>query len=98
MKTNLLIAIFSISFFNLSMAQNDSTAIELKEIIIRENRLEIPFSKVSRNINVIGKKEIETSPSRSLQEVLSFTPGVDVRQRGVSGVQANIGIRGGSFE
>jgi len=80
------------------IAHEDSTAVDLKQITIMENRLEIPFSKVSRNIAVIQRKSIETTPARSIQELLSFTPGVDVRQRGVSGVQANIGIRGGSFE
>ncbi|EKB50149.1 TonB-dependent receptor [Cecembia lonarensis] len=79
-------------------ANEDSTAVDLGGITIMENRLEIPFNKVSRNISVIQRKAIETTPARSIQEVLAFTPGVDVRQRGVSGVQANIGIRGGSFE
>lgn len=79
-------------------AQEDSTMVELEEITIKENRLEIPFNKVSRNIQVIHRKEIETTPARSIQEVLSFVSGVDVRQRGVSGTQANIGIRGGSFD
>src|SRR5690606_35249645 len=37
-------------------------------------------------------------PARSLQTALSFVPGVDVRQRGVGGVQADVGIRGGSSE
>lgn len=78
--------------------QQDTTTVDLGEFILQENRMEIPFNKTSRNISVIGRKAIETTPARSLQEVLSFTPGVDVRQRGVSGVQANIGIRGGSFE
>ncbi|WP_332913672.1 TonB-dependent receptor plug domain-containing protein [Algoriphagus boritolerans] len=79
-------------------AQNDTTARNLNEVIIQENRIQIPFSKQSRNISVVDRQQIETSPARSLQEVLSFVPGVDVRQRGVSGVQADIGIRGGSFE
>ena len=46
---------------------------------------------------MVDKQAIETTPARSLQEILSFVPGVDVRQRGVTGVQADIGIRGGSF-
>src|SRR5690554_1212583 len=79
-------------------AQEDTTVVNLEEITIKENRMEIPFNKVSRNIQVIQRARIETTPARSLQEVLSFVPGVDVRQRGVSGTQANIGIRGGSFE
>jgi iron complex outermembrane receptor protein len=97
MKLSVLAAILT---FNLSHppADQDSSTVELREFTISENRLEIPFNKVSRNISVIQRKAIETTPARSLQEILSFTPGVDVRQRGVSGVQANIGIRGGSFE
>ncbi len=79
-------------------AQQDTAVVDLGEVIIRENRIEIPFNKVSRNIYVINRKEMETTPARSLQEILSFTPGVDVRQRGISGIQADIGIRGGSFE
>ncbi|TVP44937.1 MAG: TonB-dependent receptor [Mongoliibacter sp.] len=93
--------LFLLFYFSLETAfaqEKDSTMMRLGEITIMENRIGIPFSKVSRNISVISRKEIETTPARSIQEVLSFTPGVDVRQRGVSGVQANIGIRGGSFE
>src|SRR5690606_3975124 len=89
-----------IPFFSIQMgwAQEDTTVVHLEEITIKENRMEIPFNKVSRNIQVIQRATIETAPARSLQEVLSFVPGVDVRQRGVSGTQANIGIRGGSFD
>lgn len=79
-------------------AQGDSTIMELDAVLIQENRLEIPFQRSSRNISVIHRKALETTPARSLQEILAFTPGVDVRQRGVGGVQADIGIRGGSFE
>lgn len=95
-KFLLVISMWGPTFF--LHAQTDSSAVEMTEIIIKENRLQIPFNKTSRNISIIGRKEIETTPARSLQEILSFTPGIDVRQRGVSGVQANIGIRGGNFE
>ncbi|MDF2156960.1 TonB-dependent receptor [Algoriphagus sp. CAU 1675] len=86
-------------FFSLKgFAQNDTTSQNLEEILIQENRIQLPFSKQSKNISLITKPQLETTPARSLQEVLSFVPGVDVRQRGVTGVQADIGIRGGSFE
>ncbi|MHA7131943.1 TonB-dependent receptor plug domain-containing protein [Algoriphagus namhaensis] len=80
------------------LAQKDSTSVALGEVIIQENRIQLPFAKQSRNISVVDRLDLETTPARSLQEVLSFVPGVDVRQRGVTGVQADIGIRGGSFE
>lgn len=82
--------------FNVA-AQNDTTTQKLEEVLIQENRIQIPFSKQSRNISLVDRQQIETTPARSLQEILSFVPGVDVRQRGVTGVQADIGIRGGSF-
>ncbi len=97
MKKTFTILLFVITTFSLH-AQQDTAAVALGEVMVLENRIQIPFNKVSRNISIINRKELETTPARSLQEVLAFTPGVDVRQRGVSGVQANIGIRGGNSE
>lgn len=97
MKKICLFCLFFSQIFLLK-AQGDSTVMELDAVLIQENRLEIPFHKSSRNISIIHRKALETTPARSLQEILAFTPGVDVRQRGVGGVQADVGIRGGSFE
>ncbi|MGM0946547.1 MAG: TonB-dependent receptor plug domain-containing protein [Bacteroidota bacterium] len=96
MKKVLLVFLLG-GLYNGLAAQTDSTSLDLQEVIIQENRIQIPFSKQSRNISLITKPQLETTPARSLQEVLAFVPGVDVRQRGVTGVQADIGIRGGSF-
>ncbi|AMQ58047.1 TonB-dependent receptor [Algoriphagus sanaruensis] len=93
-----LISLLGIFWAGASFSQTDTTSQQLTEIIIQENRIQIPFSKQSRNIAVVDRPQLETTPARSLQEVLSFVPGVDVRQRGVTGVQADISIRGGSFE
>jgi vitamin B12 transporter len=94
--TLILFTCFTLSIH--AFADQDSTSVNLGEVTIQENRIGIPFDKISRNVSVVTRKDIETTPARSIQEVLSFTPGVDVRQRGVNGVQANIGIRGGGFE
>lgn len=97
MKKSVLIVLLMAFCFTLK-AQNDTTTQDLGEVIIQENRIQIPFSKQSRNISIVNKRQIETSPARSLAEVLSFVPGVDIRQRGVTGVQSDVSIRGGSFE
>lgn len=80
----------------LAVAQQDTT--KLNEIIISENRLQTPFSKQARNIQLITKEQIAEMPVRSINEVLSFIAGADVRQRGPFGAQADISIDGGSFE
>ncbi|MCH7404786.1 TonB-dependent receptor plug domain-containing protein [Belliella aquatica] len=97
MKKRLLLPVLLMTTL-IAKANQDTTLVDLGEVIIKENRIEIPFNKISRNVSIISRKDIETTPARSLQEVLSFTPGVDVRQRGVSGVQGDVGIRGGGFE
>jgi iron complex outermembrane receptor protein len=46
----------------------------------------------------VQRVDIERSPARSVEELLRNVAGVDVRQRGAVGVQADISIRGGTFE
>ncbi len=49
-------------------------------------------------IVTVQRTDIEQSPARSVEELLRNVAGVDVRQRGALGVQADISIRGGTFE
>lgn len=76
----------------------DSLVTSLNEVVINENRLQTTFSEQNRNINILTKDQIKDLPARSVSELLSFIPGVDVRQRGPWGAQADISIDGGTFE
>ena len=76
----------------------DTGLIPLKEVIITENRMQFPFAKQNRNIQVIDRQQIEAMPARSINELLSHVAGVDLRQRGPFGTQADVSIDGGSFE
>jgi len=84
-------------FAGYAKAQNDTTK-NLNEVMVRENRLKLPFSKQNRNIWIIDNQQIKNLPSRSISELLSYVTGVDVRQRGPGGVQADISIDGGTFD
>ncbi|TWF35378.1 iron complex outermembrane receptor protein [Chitinophaga polysaccharea] len=70
----------------------------LDEVIVQENRLAAPVKAINRNITIITRKQIEAMPVTSITEVLSYVPGLDVRQRGPAGIQADIGIDGGTFD
>ena len=97
-------ALLSVLYLSLSIstfAQNniqDSTTIELADVIITENRMETSFSESARSMYVITKEQLSTLPVQSVAEALSYVPGVDIRQRGPMGIQADIGIRGGTFD
>ena len=77
---------------------SDTLSIDIQELTIAENRLSIPFNDVSRNIEIITKQQIQELNAFSINEVLQLVGGVDIRQRGVHGVQADLSIRGGTFE
>lgn len=78
--------------------QLDSNSRHLNEVVINENRLKIPFESQNRNITILDKEQIKALPVQSLNELLTYVNGVDVRQRGPFGSQADISIDGGTFE
>ena len=92
--------IFSVFFLGLSAQELsiDSTQWQLNDVVISANRLDIPFSEDSRSINIINKQQIEMLDASSINELLQVVAGVDLRQRGVNGVQGDLSIRGGTFE
>jgi vitamin B12 transporter len=74
------------------------TTRHLEEVVVRENRLSAPLKALNRNITIISRKEIDATAATSISEILSHVPGLDVRQRGPGGMQADIGIDGGTFD
>lgn len=82
-----------------SIAHSQEKQIDLKEItVISSPRIELPFSENSRTIQVISKEEIIESPANNVTELLQQVAGIDIRRRGVSGMQADLYIRGGGFD
>lgn len=71
---------------------------KLEEVIIQGNRIQVPFSQITRDIQVITQEQIVQLPAKSLNEVLTYISGVDIRQRGPFGTQTDISIDGGTFE
>ncbi|WP_372801382.1 TonB-dependent receptor, partial [Lutibacter sp.] len=77
-------------------AQNDT--IKLKEVQITSNRIALPFSKESRTINLITSEQIQNSPASNVADLLQNIIGIDIRRRGVDGMQSDLYIRGGNFD
>lgn len=71
---------------------------ELDEVVVTATKVDLPLNMAAKQVIVISKKEIERAPVRSVQDLLNYAAGVDVLQRGPHGVQADISLRGGSFD
>ena len=90
--TTLSILVLSIKGFG----QNKENAID--EVNLQGRFLSIPYNEVNENVTVITKQQIQNSPATSIDELLQFYSGLDVKRRGSNGVQSDITIRGSSFE
>lgn len=96
MKLKLPIYFWFIMALHAGIAQNDT--LNLKVFEVQENRLEIAVNQAARSITILTKDAIQTSNAQNVNELLQFVQSVDVRQRGVGGAQADISLRGGTFE
>ena len=88
--------LFLLLILNISVSQQDTT--NLKEVIVSTSKLEIPFSKNFRTITVISSNYIKNSPATNVSDLLQEITGIDVRRRGVGGIQGDLYIRGGGFD
>lgn len=84
-----------LAWANLLGAQD---TIGLGEAVVTDNRISLPVSQTNRNITVITREQIEMLPAQNLNDVLATVAGVDLRQRGPWGMQADVSIRGGTFD
>ncbi len=68
------------------------------QIELIAGRIGSNYATRMQSIEKLTPANLQLLPARSVADALSFSAGVDVRQRGLSGTQADIGIRGGNFE
>jgi vitamin B12 transporter len=71
---------------------------QLPNVVVTASRIPVVFSDLTRSVQIITAEEIKNAPVTNLQDLLQYVLGVDVKQRGVEGIQADVSIRGGSFE
>ncbi|MDR2036818.1 MAG: TonB-dependent receptor [Bacteroidales bacterium] len=101
-KIGVLCVTYSLSNISAQVpAQTDSTevkAFSLDEVEVNAEALPDVFAQTGRTITQISRTDIEQAPVQSLTDILEFAPNVDLRQRGTYGTQADISIRGSSFD
>jgi len=75
----------------------DSAVIELEEVMVTASRVELPLAQTPKLVIVISREQIAQSPVQSVQDLLVYAANIDILQRGGHGAQADISIRGGSY-
>ena len=80
---------------------NDSLQVksyELDDVFVIAERTPVESQQAARIVTIITKSEIERAPAQNLDDLLRYIAGVDIRQRGPLGAQADLSIRGGTFD
>lgn len=91
------LALFSQLFFFMLAQDIEERELALDELEVSASTNKV-YSELGRVLTVINKQEIERLPVRTIDELLDYVGGVDIRQRGAAGVQVDVSIRGGSFD
>ncbi|HDP74810.1 MAG TPA: TonB-dependent receptor [Bacteroidales bacterium] len=106
-KTVVTIGVLPFSYCLLAMpmatfAQSDSVAItknvDIEEVVVNARKKASTYSELTRVVRVVNRDELGQRKAMALGELLEQVAAIDIRQRGTHGVQADINLRGGSFD
>ena len=77
--------------------QTDKEA-TLDDVEVTGSRAPLALGQAARMVTVLSREDIQAAPVQSINDLLKYAVGVDVRQRGPIGAQTDIGIRGSTSE
>lgn len=81
-----------------SSVVSDSLQYSLDDVEISANRIPLLGKESARVVTIFTAEDIASTPVHSVNDLLEYLTGVDVRQRGEMGVQSDISVRGGTFD
>lgn len=82
---------------------NSDTTVTNKNIVLEEvsvmgTRAPLTISQQARMVTVLSREDIQAAPVQSVNDLLKYAVGVDVRQKGPLGALTDVSIRGGNSE
>ena len=81
-----------------STAMTTAREMMLEEVSVTGSRAPLTKSQAARMVTVLERADIQQAPVQSINDLLKYAVGVDVRQRGPIGAQTDISIRDGTSE
>ena len=72
--------------------------VTLDDIEVTASRAPLALGQAARMVTVLTRDDIRAAPVQSVNDLLKYAAGLDVRQRGPIGAQTDVSIRGGTQE
>ena len=83
-------------------AETDSTitnqGVMMEEVHVTGTRAPLTVSQQARMVTVLSREDIQAAPVQSVNDLLKYAVGVDVRQKGPLGALTDVSVRGGNSE
>jgi iron complex outermembrane receptor protein len=79
-----------------SVSTTTAREMMLDEVSVTGSRAPLTKSQAARMVTVLDRQDIAQAPVQSVNDLLKYGVGVDVRQRGAIGAQTDISMRGGT--
>jgi len=90
-----IIVIFTVCSAIILNAQDEYN---LDEIVVSGGRTPSTILNTTKNILLIDKYEIQKYNASNIPDLLTQLSGLDIRERGIEGVQTDVSVRGGNYE
>lgn len=96
-KINWFLAMLFASNVGFCQENGDTLSVDVSTVEVVKQATALA-SESLRIVTVLSKQDIAAMPVQSVNDLLDYLPGVDVRSRGTNGVLADLSIRGGTFD
>ncbi|MEH6447309.1 MAG: TonB-dependent receptor [Oleispira sp.] len=94
----LAISFASLSLSSVQANEFDDDSIELDAQVVSGSLYSNPVAAAAFNVTVLEQSDLQRLPVNNVIDALEYVSGIDVRKRGIAGVQADVGIRGSTYE
>ncbi len=79
-------------------ASAQSRAETIDSVTVSATRVPIALHSSARIVTLLDSMTIASAPAETVNDLLKYALGVDVRQRGAMGMQTDISVRGGTYD
>ncbi|MCR5744400.1 MAG: TonB-dependent receptor plug domain-containing protein, partial [Bacteroidales bacterium] len=69
----------------------------IDKVTVSATRVPVALHSSARIVTLMDSLTIASAPAETVNDLLKYALGVDVRQRGAMGMQTDISIRGGTY-
>lgn len=80
------------------LPDTSAATVRLDSVSVVSARVPVTLAKSARLVTVLDSATLASLPVVSVNDILKYSAGVDVRQRGDMGAQTDISVRGGSYD